>query len=156
METKTGFERKLTNKIAVLKQRYNERARLRWHTNKRKNYASSLPRANVSAWDEMSMCTCSVYVCVCGDGGLQEGGCSRNKRRTFNLHSDWAWRGPVLVMCQHPGGINSLTHLLLPSSPETQADGYDFGYATWTQGAVQNKPAAAQRCLERVEEGATG
>lgn len=58
--------------------------------------------------------------------------------------------GSILICTNILGGINSLTYLLLlPSSPETQADGYDFGNATWTQRVVQNIPAAAQRCLER-------
>lgn len=130
------------------------RAGLRWHTKKWKNYGSSLPRVNVSAWDEMSMCARRLYMCVvivgCPRGG---GGCCRYKRRTFNLHSNWVWRGSVLIIDQHPGGINYLTYLLLPSSPETQAVRNDFGSATWTRGVVQNNTAAAPRCLERGGKG---
>lgn len=56
-------------------------------------------------------------------------------------------RGSVLIICQRPGALTPT------SSPETQAVWADFGSATWTQGVVQNKPAAAQRCLEREGEG---
>ena len=91
-----------------------ERAGLRRHTKKWKNDACSLPRVNVSAWDETCMCACSVCMCVCGVGGLQEGGCCRYRRRTFNLHSDWAWKGSVLIMRWRPGSFNSFDPPRLP------------------------------------------
>lgn len=92
-------------------------------------------------------CAHVVSVCVSGVGGLQEGGCCRYRGRIFNLHSDWAWRGSVLIICWCPEASTPT------SSPETQAVRADFGSATWTRGVVQNKPAAAQRCLERGGEG---
>lgn len=75
--------------------------------------------------------------------GCRREGCCKYKR-IFKLHSQWAWRGSILIMWQHPGGIYSS----FPSL-ETQALGYDLSSATWTQRVLQNKPAAAQRCLER-------
>lgn len=97
--------------------------------------------------DMRRACAHVVSVCVCGVGGLQKGGLCRYRRRTFNLHSDWAWKG---VRPYHMPASRGITPT---SSPETQAVWADFGSATWTQGVVQNKPAAAQRCLEREGEG---
>ena len=64
-------------------------------------------------------------------------------------------RGPSLSCAGVRGALTPLTPPPSPfaSSPETQATRDDFGSATWTQGVAQNKPAAAQRCLERGGEG---
>lgn len=112
-----------------------------------------LPRVNVSARDEMSMCARSVYMSVCV-GGLQEGGGCADTGGGHSIYIPTEpGGGSVVIMRQHPGGINSLLDPR-PLSPttitKTQAESTTIRRLLQPElGEQRKKPAAASRCLER-------
>ena len=106
----------------------------------------------------------SVCVYVCGsNGGLQKGGGCRYRRGTFNLHSDWAWRGGVHPY-HAPASKRHYSPPPLPPPAPTAPPAPSLNHRKHKQpglilalqpelgGEAQNKPAAAQRGVWEEEE----